>query len=102
VHGEDLDLDNGVVHIRRGMQLRRGRPKIVDDLKTTRSRRSLGLSADVVDWLAEHRRRQIAQRLAAPRWDDDRLVFASSHGTVLFPTDCRGNWPTSACAPASR
>lgn len=52
----DIDLDRGVLSVNRSRQLDgRGRPVIVDDLKVESARRTLGMPADVIDWLREHR-----------------------------------------------
>jgi integrase len=52
--------------------------------------RTLSLPPSVVDALRAHRRRQIEERLqAGPLWRDGELVFASSVGTPLDPSDLR-------------
>jgi integrase len=54
------------------------------DTKTRKSRRTLALPRRCVQALTEHRRAQVATRLAAgTRWQDSDLVFASSVGTQL-------------------
>ncbi|WP_395155535.1 tyrosine-type recombinase/integrase [Ilumatobacter sp.] len=83
------DVDNGVVNVVRGLRRDRGRPVIVDEVKTKGSRRTIELPADLADWLADHRRRQLAERIAAPTWADDRIVFPSRAGTVTDPTKAR-------------
>ena len=44
------------------------------------SARDIEMPAELIAWLGEHRRDQIAERLAATSWKDERLVFASSSG----------------------
>jgi len=83
------DVDGGVVNVTRGLRLVAGRPVVVGEVKTSGSRRTIETPADVADWLAEHRKVQLAQRLAAPAWADDRLVFATTVGTVLEPRNTR-------------
>jgi integrase len=57
---------------------------------TTKGGRSrvVGLDADTVEVMREHRRRQAAERLAAERWtgDGDDLVFRAEDGSPLFPS----------------
>lgn len=77
------DLDGNVLHVRRGVRVHGSKPVVVDDLKTAKSERSIELPADLVAWLDEHRREQIAERLAAREWIDSRLMFASTTGRVL-------------------
>lgn len=88
---EDLRLDDDppTLNVTRGVQLTRGAAGISDDLKTTASKRTLELSPDMVAWLRDHRRAQLEERLAADRWLDDRLVFASPTGRVLDPKALR-------------
>jgi integrase len=83
------DLDGNVLHVQRGRQAVGGRVEVVDNLKTEASRRSIELPVEIVDWLSEHRRQQVAERLAAPGWRDERLVFASTGGRVLSPPNVR-------------
>jgi integrase len=81
---EDIDLDTGVVQIRRSLQRVRGKLLTVEP-KTERSRRALPLPAVLVDVLREHRRAQVAERLAAPAWVDPEMVFTTHVGTPLEP-----------------
>jgi integrase len=83
------DVDGGVVNVSRGLRRNGNRPVIVDEVKTSGSRRTIELPADLVDWLADHRKAQLAERLAASSWADDRLVFATSVGTVVEPRNAR-------------
>lgn len=76
------DLDGNVVHVRRGVQMHGAKPVVVDQLKTEGSERQIELPDDLVGWLALHRRDQIAERLAATEWLDERLMFPTKRGTV--------------------
>ncbi|MEZ5298313.1 MAG: tyrosine-type recombinase/integrase [Ilumatobacteraceae bacterium] len=49
----------------------------------------MGFPEDLADWLALHRRQQATERLAASSWADDRLVFATTTGTVIEPRNAR-------------
>lgn len=84
-----IDLDNNTVTVSRAVHLEHGRPLLGDELKTAKSRRTVALPGHVVNVMRVHRRQQTAQRLAARRWDDERLVFASRNGTVLQPGNVR-------------
>lgn len=83
------DVGRGVVNITRGIRRDGNRPVITDEVKTAGSRRTIELPADLVDWFAEHRRAQAADRLAAHHWVDERLVFATTTGTVIEPRNSR-------------
>ena len=85
----DVDLDSGTVNVTRGVRLNGGRSEVVDDLKTSAAKRTLAIPTDLAADLAGHRRAQAAERLAASRWIDDRLVFASPTGNVLSPPNFR-------------
>lgn len=53
--------------------------------KTDRARRTLRLPAEVREALREHRRAQVAERLAAGiRWEDHGYVFATRLGRPLM------------------
>jgi len=83
------DIDGAVVHVRRGRQAVGGRVEVVDDLKTEASRRAIELPPDLVAWLADHRKAWLGEKLAATSWHDDRLVFPSTTGRVLSPSNVR-------------
>jgi integrase len=83
------DIDGPVLNVTRAVRLVKGRAEVVDDLKTESARRTIELPADLADWISEHRRSQIEERLAAESWTDDRLVFASTAGNVLSPPNVR-------------
>lgn len=70
---------------------RRGR-LVEKALKTTESRATLALPAALVDLLREHRREQIAARLAARVWVDPDLIFTSRIGTPLEPRGVNRAW----------
>lgn len=88
----DVDLEAGVVHVRRSLKLERGRLVLDERLKTDRSRRSLDAPAAVVAALKAHRAAQARAQLAAgalwrPPYPD--LVFTTSAGTPLAPRNVR-------------
>lgn len=83
------DVSEGVVNITRGLRREGDRPVIVDEVKTAGSRRTIELPVDLATWLGEHRRAQRLERVAAARWDDERLVFTTTVGTVVHPRNAR-------------
>lgn len=83
------DITDNVVNVTRGVRVVGGRARVVDDLKTSESKRTIEMPGELVAMLAEHRAAQIIERLAAPSWVDERLVFASPTGNVLSPPNTR-------------
>lgn len=79
------DIGDEAVNVTRGVRLSRGRAEVVDDLKTSESKRTIALPTDLVDWFADHRKNQIAELLAAGSWVDERLVFTTPTGNVTDP-----------------
>lgn len=81
---EDIDLDRGMVRVRKQFQRIDGKPRLCD-LKTESSRRDINLPPMLVAQLRAHRARQAEERLACPRWQDWTLIFPSTVGTPLDP-----------------
>lgn len=96
------DLDAGTVKLRKQIRRVSGAPdpetgkrrtRLVEkDLKTSESRATLALPAALVQVLREHRREQVAERLAARVWVDPDLVFTTSVGTALEPRNVNRAW----------
>jgi integrase len=84
----DIDLDAGVLRVRRTLKRERGR-LILGDPKTPTSRRALRMPTPVVDALRRHRTKQRELRLVAPVWQDNDLVFCTCVGTPLDPSNLR-------------
>jgi integrase len=74
----DVDLDDGLIHVRYQLQRLDGRLQL-RPVKTDKSRRTVALPASIVSKLQEHRRRQLAERPAI----GDGYVFASVDGSPL-------------------
>ncbi|WP_433361957.1 tyrosine-type recombinase/integrase [Actinoplanes sp. CA-142083] len=70
---------------------RRGR-LVEKQLKTSESRATLSLPAALVELLREHRREQVAARLAARVWLDPDLIFATRVGTPIEPRGVNRAW----------
>ena len=80
---DDVDLDHGLVHIRRSLARLNG-AFTLSELKTTRSMRTLGpLPEAITATLRAHKSRQTEERLAAAAWDDWGLVFTTPVGSPL-------------------
>ena len=95
LHWSDIGVD--AVNVTRGVQRDNGRTKVVDDLKTEKAKRTIRLTPDLVERLAEHRAAQVAERLAAPSWIDESLVFTTPTGNVTDPSKNRRQL-TAICA----
>ncbi len=102
LHWDDVDLVGtpATVNVTRGIQRARGTVTVSDNLKTAKAKRTIELPADLADWLADHRRQQAIERLAASHWEDDDLVFASPYGRVVDPARARRRL-AAICAEAN-
>jgi integrase len=83
----DLDLEAGVLLVRRGLTISPGGGVEIEDPKRFSSRRRLEISPKVATVLKEHRGRQAEERLAAGPggWQDEGFVFASRSGGFIHP-----------------
>jgi len=99
----DVDLDAGVLHVRPALKRESNRP-VMGELKTKRSRRSLGLPPFVVAALRRRQEFQAWERAAAgadwsARWEAEQLVFTTTAGTPVDPSNLR-RYFRRACANA--
>jgi integrase len=79
----DIDLDAGILRVRRAGQRIPHQGTQLVETKTAGSRRTLVLPPIVISALRAHRARQALERLAAgPDWVDLNLVFPSRLGTL--------------------
>ncbi len=82
---DDVDVEGRTLRVRVALQRRKGIKGLVEP-KTPQSRRALPLPTALLAALELHRKRQVAERLAAGgRWRDCGMVFASTVGTTLAP-----------------
>jgi len=82
---EDVDLDDGLLHVRRSLQRAEGKLQLLD-VKTAKSRRTVSLPLFAIRALQKHRLRQEGERQAAlDRWTETALVFTSPFGAPLDP-----------------
>lgn len=82
----DVDLDGGSLQVRYTLQKLVGGGWAFGEPKTARSRRRITLPETAIAALKEHRRRQLAERLAAgPIWQDGGrgLVFVNPDGQPI-------------------
>jgi integrase len=103
------DLDAATTKLRKQVRRVRGevdpetgrrRGRLVEkDLKTRESRATLSLPGALVEVLREHRRAQVAERLATRVWMDPDLIFTTSIGTALEPRNVNRAW-TAVCERA--
>ncbi len=85
---EDVDLDGRRLRVRRALQRVKGRGLVLKEPKTERSRRTIALPDACVAALRAHKVRQLEERLVAGgRWRDMGLVFPSTIGTPLEPSN---------------
>lgn len=87
----DVDLENGIVHVRSSLRWLDGRPSLVEP-KTARSRRSLRIPAPVVDALRAHADAQADEiAVLGQAWPAEwaELVFTSEAGTPIDPANAR-------------
>src|SRR5262245_35046414 len=89
----DVDLEAGIVHVRRALKRENNRP-VMSELKTKRSRRSLGCPPFVVEALRGRWEFQALERAAAgPDWPGQwaavGLVFTTTAGTPIHASNLR-------------
>jgi integrase len=86
---EDVDLNRGVVHVKRTLVRSRGRIALGEP-KTKKSRRPVNLTNVAVEALKTHLGQQLEeiQRLG-DLYRDDGLVFTSGVGTLVNPSNLR-------------
>lgn len=90
---DDLDFDAGRLSITRALKRRPGLGLVIESTKTPKSRRQIHLDVELVAVLREHRRVQHTQRLAAGSlWDHHSLIFTTSRGTPVHPSDDGKQW----------
>ncbi len=82
---EDVDLERGVVRIRRSLK-REGGHIVTADTKTLKSRRAVNLPKPVVELLVRHHDEQENERAdLGAAWVETGFVFTSSIGTPIDP-----------------
>jgi integrase len=83
---DDIDLEVGLLRVRRALQRQRGGGLVFTDPKTQRSRRTLPLPAPLLAALREHQLRQVQEQIAAGSlWRGSPCVFTTPVGTPIDP-----------------
>jgi integrase len=87
--GGDVDLEEGVVRVRRTLTRHKGR-LLLGEPKTKRSRRTVRVSETAVEALTKHQARQVGEKKhLGELYRDQGLVFATQRGTLVNPTNLR-------------
>lgn len=82
---QDIDFEQRTLSVQRALVERRGGGFIFDELKTSRSRRSIPLSNSVINVLKIHRRNQLEERMKiGAGYQNFDVVFASEVGTPMM------------------
>ena len=89
------DWDGDTLRIRHTMNLR---TRELGPPKTSSSRRTVYLSAEMQNALFEHRRIQELERSAAKRWEEGGWIFPSTRGTPTLYRNLRRHFLGLCCA----
>jgi integrase len=82
----DVDLDTGLLRVRRALQRQRGGGLVFTEPKTMRSKRTIPLPPPLVEALRQHQERQEKEQLAAGTlWRSSPCVFTTPIGTPVDP-----------------
>ena len=87
----DIDLDRGVLRVERSVEETKAGLRVKPP-KTKRGRRNIGLPADTVAMLREHRKAQMELRLALGQGGQPVLVFSTIEGGHLKPNGISRSW----------
>jgi integrase len=83
----DIDVASGRLVVNRALQRQPGVGYAFVEPKTARSRRTVYLAPGTLGALADHRRRQVEEQLAAgPEWNNTSLVFTTPMGRPIDGT----------------
>ena len=98
-----VDLDRGEMTVRRSVRLERGAARLVDELKTNASYRTIALPAPAVEELRCQRRVVAEMKLAARVWVavDPGLAFPTVTGGPWNPKNTATNSHASRRQPAA-
>jgi integrase len=83
-----VDFDSGTVRVTQSL-LREGKLLVIGQTKTPHSRRVLMMPAPVVEALRQHELTQQQERRSASIWTETGLVFTTSVGTAIDPSNLR-------------
>lgn len=82
---QDVYLESGIIQIRQAITIVKGAP-VVGEPKTDASKRRMGIPADIVQALRDHRVTWEGRRDRAVHWEGD-LVFCTRNGKPLNPNN---------------
>jgi len=83
---DDIDLERGLLTVRRTVSRQAGRGLVEGAPKTAESARTMRLGSGSVEALRQHRELQAVERLrAAQLWKDSGRVFTTPRGTIIDP-----------------
>ncbi len=80
---DDVDLDQGFLHIRHTAQTIYKQGVVLGETKTEKSRRSIAIPNIAIDALIEHREKQRLIRAGRRDWVENNLVFPTGRGTPM-------------------
>ncbi|GAV22668.1 tyrosine-type recombinase/integrase [Carboxydothermus pertinax] len=81
LHWEDIDLEEGILHVKRNVVYVRGHGIVVQPPKTEKGNRTIPIPKLVLKMLEGHQERLKAEGLYRP----DGPVFPSKNGTYMYP-----------------
>jgi len=86
---DDVDLENGVIHLRRTLTRHKGR-LFLGETKTKGSRRTVNLTEPAIEALRGHLQRQLGEmEQLGDLYKDQGLIFSTQAGTPINPTNLR-------------
>jgi len=84
----DVDLDAGTLRINRQLQrMRDGSGLVFSEPKNKKARRTIRLTKAASEALRRHRKRQAEEKLYGTLYEDQDLIFATTIGTPLEPSN---------------
>ncbi|WAH34998.1 site-specific integrase [Alicyclobacillus dauci] len=89
---DDIDFEQAQIHVQRSLKIENGE-KVVSEVKTSSSRRTIVLFDEDVERLREHRKKQLEQRMkVGPGFNPENLVFVRADGSSIRPTNFSRDW----------
>ncbi len=81
----DVDLDDGLIHVRRSLQRLRGQ-LVLSSVKTADSERAVPIPKNLADVLRQHQAAQRADKATVGnKWQEGGAVFTTRLGTLIEP-----------------
>lgn len=88
---DDIDLDQGIVKVRRSLRKTNTQKQQFAEPKTAKSKRALLIGKSAVAVLKEHQERQLAEiEAAGEKYEKHNLVFCREDGHPLYPDVLNG------------